>query len=209
MTKRCPSCNVVKDADGFSVCRASKDGRQNHCRQCMRVKRQAEKNGRKVVYWRHVLDALGVRCCKRCGEYKELDEFHRDARLREGRRAYCRPCVRERMGEYRSREEVKEHEVEWRRSEQRRRQARTSKLKKYGLTLEDYDRLVESQDGRCLICDEEPEETLRVDHCHDGGHVRGLLCHRCNAGLGLFGDDPQRLRNAADYLARTRLRVVA
>lgn len=57
-----------------------------------------------------------------------------------------------------------------------------------------------AQDGRCLICRGEFGQTLPVDHCHRTGKVRGLLCHHCNRGIGLFGDDPERLRRAADYV---------
>lgn len=74
----------------------------------------------------------------------------------------------------------------------------------YGLTLDGFDALVESQSGCCAIC----ENTLRiggvagahVDHDHETGVVRGILCANCNHGLGKFGDDPASLRRAADYL---------
>lgn len=58
----------------------------------------------------------------------------------------------------------------------------------------------ETSDGRCEICGEIPEVTLCIDHDHDTGFVRGLLCRQCNLGLGLFGDDPDRLAAASEYL---------
>lgn len=76
--------------------------------------------------------------------------------------------------------------------------------RKYGLTLESYDALVESQKGVCAIC-QEPcsiQARLSVDHCHDTGKVRGLLCALCNRGLGHFLDSPLRLKAAISYLLK-------
>lgn len=81
--------------------------------------------------------------------------------------------------------------------------------KKYGKSLEWYEEVLTSQDGVCAIC-REPEtaidrlsglpRNLAVDHCHSRGHVRGLLCSKCNTALGAFKDDPVRLRAAISYL---------
>ncbi len=85
-------------------------------------------------------------------------------------------------------------------------------LKKiYGITIERYEAMLETQGGVCAIC-KKPETTankatglprdLAVDHCHGKGHVRALLCSRCNAGLGNFNDDPTLMQAAIDYLMR-------
>ncbi len=71
---------------------------------------------------------------------------------------------------------------------------------RYGITLEQYEQLFNLQGGRCAICDRETDHTLHVDHCHETGLVRGLLCGSCNRGLGMYGDNVQLLRKAADYL---------
>ena len=88
--------------------------------------------------------------------------------------------------------------------------ARSRSLRKYGLTPADYDEMVETQNGRCMICDADQPGTESgywpVDHDHATGRVRALLCSACNAGLGLFGDDPARLRAAADYLETVKQR---
>ena len=73
---------------------------------------------------------------------------------------------------------------------------------RYGITLEEYEHLIEAQHGRCAICGETPTRTLRVDHDHVTGAVRGLLCHACNVGIGFFKDDLEKLRAAIRYLAR-------
>jgi hypothetical protein len=75
------------------------------------------------------------------------------------------------------------------------------------MTLDDYDAMLAAQSGGCAICGTPPSvdgRALAVDHCHATGLVRGLLCRACNQGLGIFADDPQRLRKAANYLRRTR-----
>jgi hypothetical protein len=75
---------------------------------------------------------------------------------------------------------------------------------KYGITVDDYDALFASQAGRCAICSTDSpggRGRFHVDHDHATGEVRGLLCTNCNAGLGQFKDDPDRLGAAIRYLA--------
>lgn len=71
--------------------------------------------------------------------------------------------------------------------------------RKYGMTLEEYDLRAQAQQGACLICGSQ-DSPLVVDHCHEREHVRGLLCSRCNVGLGMFLDNPASLTRAARYL---------
>lgn len=88
----------------------------------------------------------------------------------------------------------------------------------YGLTLAEYEAMVAERDGLCDIC-HRPEtltqkgrvKRLSVDHDHDTGAVRGLLCSACNRALGFLGDDPERVATAAAYLANRKpvLRLVA
>lgn len=76
--------------------------------------------------------------------------------------------------------------------------------RRYGLTLGDYHELLREQDLHCAICGIRfrPDVPPVVDHCHDQGHVRGLLCSNCNTGLGLFADSPDILQQAINYLTR-------
>ncbi len=71
---------------------------------------------------------------------------------------------------------------------------------RYRLTPEDYESLRAHQDGRCHICGE--ERPLDVDHDHETGRVRGLLCRACNLGIGKLKDDPDLVEAAASYLRR-------
>lgn len=85
--------------------------------------------------------------------------------------------------------------------------------KRYGITPDEYDRIFVAQNGVCAICRQPethrtqksgPVNRLSVDHCHNTQQIRGLLCHHCNAALGLLNDDPARLRAAADYIERNK-----
>lgn len=76
-------------------------------------------------------------------------------------------------------------------------------LKQYGINVDEYNRLRVIQDARCRICGKHESElktALVVDHCHDTGIIRALLCSACNVGIGNLQDDPQLCANAADYL---------
>ena len=78
---------------------------------------------------------------------------------------------------------------------------RSTWLKQYGLTAESYDAMFAAQNGVCAICkNAQTARRLAVDHCHGTGRVRGLLCTRCNAGLGQFKEDPGLFARALFYL---------
>lgn len=98
--------------------------------------------------------------------------------------------------------------------EQRATYVRDWTLKrKFGVGLIDHARMKAEQGGVCAICKSEESfinkrtgvlQELSVDHCHTNGNVRGLLCVRCNRGLGYFTDSIERLRNAIDYLEKSK-----
>jgi hypothetical protein len=78
-------------------------------------------------------------------------------------------------------------------------------FRKYGLTVEKYDAMHEAQQYRCAICGHRPEADqlrLRVDHNHETGTVRALLCVTCNSLIGFAKEDPEILRSALNYLAK-------
>lgn len=75
--------------------------------------------------------------------------------------------------------------------------------RKYGITLQDYNRRLEAQDGKCGFCCVLPgHKRLAVDHCHKESEVRRLLCDDCNSGMGFFQEDSKILRSAAKYLSK-------
>lgn len=84
----------------------------------------------------------------------------------------------------------------------RRRYQRNAKLRaKYGITIEEFEAMLDAQGGACAVCRSHPEHRdLCVDHDHDTGKVRGLLCDLCNRMLGQAGDNPALLEAGASYL---------
>lgn len=75
------------------------------------------------------------------------------------------------------------------------------KIKKYSMNPGQFERMVKGQDGKCLICKGDWGNLLNVDHNHVTGEIRGLLCYRCNKGIGHFGDDIEILKIAITYLS--------
>lgn len=120
-------------------------------------------------------------------------------------------CAKEyqRAWNSRNKERIREGNVRRRSDPAKRqrylRQQRQNWLKLYNLTPEGYDELLASQQGTCAICGEPgqvwAERNLHVDHDHDTHEVRGLLCGRCNVGLGFFGESIRTLTKAIAYLA--------
>jgi hypothetical protein len=124
--------------------------------------------------------------CSKCSEEKVLELFYKQPEGRLGRAAHCKACHQKGKAE-------------------RQTNRRWEVKKKYGITLEDYDRMETEQLGGCAIC-KQPDPAgrrLAVDHCHYLGHVRGLLCFHCNVALGNLKHDVELLKSAIAYLEKT------
>jgi len=126
----------------------------------------------------------------------------------EGRNIYVgKPCKRGHSGErYVSNSQcveclkLKTKRLRKSKPEQFEQYNRKSWLKKaYGLTVEEFEQMVEAQSNKCAICEKDLTNDLHVDHCHSTGKVRGLLCSACNKGIGHFGDSSELLIKAAGY----------
>ena len=78
--------------------------------------------------------------------------------------------------------------------------------KLYGIEPEQYKQMHVDQDGKCAICGVEPKTKrgLHIDHCHDTGVIRGLLCGGCNTGIGLLQENPEIMTKAIEYLLRSK-----
>jgi Recombination endonuclease VII len=82
---------------------------------------------------------------------------------------------------------------------------RSVELKRYGISVAEYDALLAKQGGVCAICRKRSKRRLCVDHCHLTGTVRGLLCDRCNLGLGYLKEDQASLVRRSPISARSRV----
>ncbi len=155
--------------------------------------------------------------CKKCGEIKPLDEFHRANGMKDGHRSECKDCHRAHMRQWYSdnreraiagvrqwQQDNKEHLAAYRREYRKGRtaEAREGHLRrKFGLSQADYDELLAKQGGGCRICGKKPGKiSLHVDHDHETGEIRGLLCVGCNSALGQFHDDTELLHRAVTYV---------
>ncbi|MGY1623043.1 endonuclease VII domain-containing protein [Geodermatophilus sp. SYSU D00965] len=119
-----------------------------------------------------------------------LEQFPRTTASRTGRATYCLPC----------------HNARGKASREKIGGSRTYHLsRRYGISAAEADLMLEAQDGLCAICN--TASAAHVDHDHETGRVRELLCFNCNGGLGQFKDDPDVLRAAAGYVERHRSRL--
>lgn len=140
--------------------------------------------------------------CSKCKEVKPLDEFHNSKNNKDGRQRRCKPCNIESAsaGFYKDQDKRRRYQNEWD-AANRHRNRITLIVRKYGVTRDEAEEL--EKVTNCQICGDsfETKKQRHVDHCHTTGKVRGVLCSRCNTGLGLFKDSPDRLRKAIEYLA--------
>lgn len=152
--------------------------------------------------------------CSGCETTKELTEFGIDRSEKDGHRFQCKECRNAKQRDYarRNKELIRERNAKKREARQAYYQSeagvessRRAHLKRmYNISLEDYEQMSEQQNHRCMICGNEEmnnkNKVLCVDHCHETGAIRGLLCGLCNAGIGHFKDSPELLTNAIKYL---------
>lgn len=131
------------------------------------------------------------RFCTGCLVFKLWPAFAHDRTSSTGHRARCLDCC----AAYQRARSMTEAEKQRNRDSQRRHRIRQYK----GMTPERYEEMVLEQQGLCAACGDRPRR-LCIDHDHTTGEVRRLLCADCNAGIGLFRDDPGRLLAAALYL---------
>ena len=154
-------------------------------------------------------DLVHTKQCISCLDIKTVDDFTARTRQPDGLNIYCKVCWRQRYVP--TSEERHAYHIRWAEANPEKWVAmkRKRKLAVFGLTPEAYAELLEAQGGVCAICGL-PERyyrsgkllNLAVDHDHNTGDVRGLLCANCNRGIGMFSDDAETLRRAAEYLGR-------
>ena len=140
--------------------------------------------------------------CTKCGESKDLDEFYVHPLTRDRRQSRCKRCQnRDSAERYRNTS-----------IETRAKRIATIKARKYGMTLDELRSIIDAHDENCDLCGK-PDTThrkrtwtrqLTLDHDHETGRFRGLLCSPCNLALGNANNDPALLRRMADYIEGVR-----
>lgn len=154
---------------------------------------------------------VGHKVCSRCAKAKPFAEFYplrsnnKNGRS-DGRQSSCIECERQREANKSIEYKRQHYEKNRKRYLQQRRDST------YGLYPGQYDEMLAAQGNKCAIC-ERPERRLNkrgeirqlgVDHCHETGKVRALLCNACNHALGSFEDSVQMLQAAIAYLEKHR-----
>ncbi len=178
-TKTCTGCSTVHSLSSFRKDATRKDGHRERCRACRGLP---------------PLSPLGYKRCSKCKADKPKESaFSKGNRTKDGCQSWCKECYRDWA------------ETCGPSNESKARQASRQRTKLYGITEERFAALSQAQGGRCSICRKLPEEVsargcLVVDHDHRTGAVRGLLCHKCNSGIGFLNDSPQLLAAAISYL---------
>ena len=162
-----------------------------------------------------------MKACAKCGVTQPLESFYKAKGTRDGYRGDCKNCFKARakaryplvreVNIARARKWREDNLERFQANQRRMRSTPEGKLRsraghlmrKFGITLQEYDAMLEAQGGGCFICGRPPREdiSLHVDHNHSTGKVRGILCFRCNNALADFQEDTQLLRRAIDYLA--------
>lgn len=178
-TKFCPLCKRKKLLMQFSKSLIGELGVYHCCSECQSKNRQDRK----------------LKWCNRCQNFKQIEDFARGKDKSGGRQTFCLVCTREKGAAYRKANPESMNRNHLKRS--------------YGIDREEYEQMAEAQNHRCAICGE-PEKLSRngktyrfcVDHDHETGAVRELLCSSCNGAIGNLKDDVNLLKSAITYLER-------
>jgi len=187
-TRICCRCKVEKPLEQFVKNKNKKHGRGHACLEChnsYRRKWDAE----------HPTESATVeeKICSMCETVKPASEFHRNRSSWTGLAARCKDCQAN----------VSRGWYQQNKGRANKRMRSNALMRQYGLTEIEYDRILESQGGGCAICEAvsgNGDKRLSVDHDHQTGAVRGILCDPCNNALGFFRDDPSLLARAIQYL---------
>lgn len=166
----------------------------------------------------------GMKVCALCRQNKPLSDYAIRSRNYGGTRKTiyfrCRPCQRAKMKEWHAknpeyrRMQNTPYQRKWREANPEKVKAYSDNrfdkrreynlLKKYNLTIDQYNQMFQDQGRACAICKSPTANAGRygwhVDHCHETETVRGILCHGCNIGIGNLRHRPDVLRAAAEYL---------
>jgi hypothetical protein len=136
--------------------------------------------------------------CTKCQEVLPLTAFSKHRRYKDGLRFRCKSCESQDAKDKRQKDLATDYEGT-------REKERANNLKRmFDISIEYWKQKANAQDNKCAICSKEciTGKRLCVDHDHETGQIRDLLCTNCNQGLGKFQDDPQLLEKAADYLRK-------
>ncbi len=185
--KTCACCETEKPLEDFNRNKSLPSGYTSSCKVCRAEQRRTLYAAKKENPPPRPLSKV----YSNCSQEKGSSEFVAALDYLDGLHPVCKKC-RQTLAKEKYDTDI----------------ARVKTLKdRFGLSLEDYTEILRLQGGRCAICNSDNprrQGTLNflVDHDHETGKVRGLLCHPCNSGLGMFGDNLEGVEAAAAYLRK-------
>lgn len=148
------------------------------------------------------MDSIAEKKCACCKEIKPAAMFSKSTGRKGNLYSWCRPCCAIKQKEWRNKnpEKKRAHDKKYRSNKKGYKNVILNK--NYKITINDYEKMLEDQSGKCAICENEAEggRYLSVDHNHETGQIRGLLCGNCNRAIGQLQDSPDILRKAIAYL---------
>lgn len=132
--------------------------------------------------------------CSFCNTEKELSEYHKNSRAKDGLQSSCKDC----------RKGINQKWKDNNRESYQRVKRKAHVKAKYGVSLEWIDEQLEQQDNKCTLCDTQLHKgkNIAIDHCHKTGIVRGIICRPCNSAMGMFNDNPALIERAIEYLKK-------
>lgn len=194
--KRCPSCKITHPlATGFR--RGSKKGGVAiYCRGCEDAYQKQRRAAAKDIAVTRV-ESHG-KACIRCLKVKPASSYLPSNHTLDGYAQRCTQCRGDLAVALKDRRRAVKRDTERMRAAKLRRE--------YGLTEQAFLEMRVDQHDACAICREpfDARKAICVDHCHDSGNVRGLLCHQCNTAIGFLKDNPTVCRMAAEYLEQAK-----
>jgi hypothetical protein len=137
---------------------------------------------------------MGFKKCTRCLVEKSFESFVKRSNRKHPFQPYCKSCHSSKQSEYDRYDYNRNYDL----------------MKSYGINHDDYLKILKDQNGKCGICGKCSSELtgvkrhLCVDHCHKTNVIRGLLCDKCNRGLGLLGDNIDIIYKAYTYLSKSQ-----
>ena len=210
VSKICKTCGTSKQVDAYSKHPQARDRRNSSCRACDSARHAA----RRAEFSANPAELPDEKRCPTCEATKPRGEFGLNRTRSDGLSHSCKVCTRERSKRWRESDPDHARKNQSRLADlyrdEPRRYLNYRYQGRYGISLDDYERMLSEQGGACAICRTAPNGVrLAVDHDHSccptksrscGRCVRGLLCGTCNRGLGYFRDDPKLIAAALKYL---------
>lgn len=203
--KNCNKCKETKELSAFGSDKRNSDGLQGICNICKMEDKQLRRDNRvKNKEYRLITE----KTCNKCATLKSIDQFFKDKAMSDGHSSICKACKKETVYKWRQENRLVYNAlaVKWRDKNPDKQHA-TDIKRNYGLSIEDYNKMLMAQGMQCALCDTQHDPSkkrgrLYVDHCHTTGKVRALLCSAHNSMLGYAEDQIDTLQKAIDYLKK-------